>query len=102
MEEVLNNQQVRPGNATQFMHFAFSSDEEMMNFYLTLNRLINPESYLVESTDRERLKKLADVLFHNVEAFHAIRNYKNVSVREVIKGFGVHMMNTAISNTHRM
>lgn len=101
MEEVLNNQQVRPGDATQFMHFAFSSDEEMMNFYLTLNRLINPESYLVERTDRKRLEELVDVLNYNVEAFYAIRNYKYISVREVIKGFGAHMMNTAVSNTHR-
>lgn len=51
------------------MHFVFSSDEEMMNFYLTLNRFINPESYLVESTDRKRLEDLVDILCHNVEAF---------------------------------
>lgn len=69
MKEILNNSQVRPGNATQFMHFVFSSDEEMMNFYLTLNRFINPESYLVESTDRKRLEDLVDILCHNVEAF---------------------------------
>ena len=102
MKEILNNSQVRPGNATQFMHFVFSSDEEMMNFYLTLNRFINPESYLVESTDRKRLEDLVDILCHNVEAFYAIRHYQHISVSEVIKGCGVHMMNTAVSNTHRM
>ena len=49
MKEVLNNQQiVCPGDATQFMHAIFSSDHEMMTFYLTLNRFINPASYLVE------------------------------------------------------
>lgn len=73
----------------------------MMNFYLTLSRFINPESYLVESTDRRRLEDLVNVLCHNMEAFHAIRNYKHISVREVIKGFGTHMMNTTVSNTHR-
>lgn len=37
MKEVLNNQQiVCPGDATQFMHAIFSSDHEMMTFYLTL------------------------------------------------------------------
>lgn len=45
MKEVLNNQQiVCPGDATQFMHAIFSSDHEMMTFYLTLNRFINPAS----------------------------------------------------------
>ena len=55
MEEVLSNQQARPGDATQLMHVIFSSDDEMMSFYLTLNRFMNPESYLVERTDRKRL-----------------------------------------------
>ena len=45
---------------------------------------------------------MVDILCHNVEAFYAIRHYQHISVREVIKGFGVHMMNTAVSNTHRM
>ena len=36
MREVLNNQQiVCPGDATQFMHAIFSSDHEMMTFYLS-------------------------------------------------------------------
>ena len=54
MEEVLNNQQVRPGDATQFMHAIFSSDDEMMTFYLTFSRFVNPDSYLVQCTDRKR------------------------------------------------
>ena len=29
------------------------------------------------------------------------RNYKSISVKEVIRGFGAHMMNTLISNTNR-
>lgn len=55
MEEVLSNQQARPGDATQLMHTIFSSDDEMISFYLTLNCFMNPESYLVERTDRKRL-----------------------------------------------
>ena len=35
MEEVLSNQQARPGDATQLMHVIFSSDDEMMAFYLS-------------------------------------------------------------------
>ena len=94
MKEVLSNQQARPGDATQLMHAIFSSDDEMMSFYLTLNRFMNPESYLVERTDRKRLEDLASTLCSNVAAFEAIRNYKS-------RGFGAHMMNTLISNTNR-
>lgn len=101
MEEILNNQQVRPGDATQFMHAIFSSDDEMMTFYLTLNRFINPESYLLERTDRKRLEDLAKVLRCNVAAFDAIRCYKSISVKEVIKGFGTYMMDTLVSKANR-
>lgn len=101
MEEVLNNQQVRPGDATQFMHAIFSSDDEMMTFYLTLSRFVNPDSYLVQCTDRKRLEDLANVLRSNVVAFNAIHSYKSISVKEVIKGFGMYMMSIHISNANR-
>ena len=38
MEEVFWLVVARPGDATQLMHAIFSSDDEMMAFYLTLNR----------------------------------------------------------------
>ena len=101
MEEVLSNQEARPGDTTQLMHAIFSSDDEMMSFYLTLNCFMNPESYLVERTDRKRLEDLANTLYSNVAAFEAIRTYKSISVKEVIRGFGAHMMNTQISNANR-
>jgi len=88
MKEVLNNQQiVCPGDATQFMHAIFSSDHEMMTFYLTLNRFINPASYLVERSDRQRLEDLENVLFGNVAAFEAVHHFKKISVKDVIKGY---------------
>lgn len=102
MEEILDNQLVRPGDETQFMHAIFSSDDEMMTFYLTLNRFINSSSYLVERSDRKRLQDLANALYGNVAAFDAISNYKFISVKEVIRGFGMHMMNTQISNANRL
>ena len=103
MREVLNNQQiVCPGDATQFMHAIFSSDHEMMTFYLTLNRFINPASYLVERSDRQRLEDLENVLFGNVAAFEAVHHFKKISVKDVIKGFGMHMMNMQVSNANRM
>lgn len=101
MEEILNNQQVRPGDVTQFMHAIFSSDDEMMTFYLTLNRFINPESYLLERTAQQRLDDLASALYRNVAACNAVCSCKSISVKEVIKGFGEYMMSTFISNTNR-
>lgn len=101
MEEVLNNQQARPGDATQFMHFIFSSEEEMKTFYLTLNRCINPEDYLIEKTDRERLEKLAHVLYGNVAAYAAVRSNRTVSVKDAIIGLGMLMQTTYISLAHR-
>ena len=101
MEEVLNNQQVRPGDATQFMRSIFSSDAEMMTFYLTFSRFVNPDSYLVQCTDQKRLEDLANVLRSNVVAFNAIHSYKSISVKEVIKGFGMYMMSIHISNANR-
>lgn len=101
MEEVLNHQQVRPGDATQFMHYIFSSDAEMMTFYLTFSRFVNPDSYLVQCTDQKRLEDLANVLRSYVLAFDAIHNYKSISVKEVIKGFGMYMMNIQFSNANR-
>lgn len=80
----------------------FSSDHEMMTFYLTLNRFINPASYLVERSDRQRLEDLENVLFGNVAAFEAVHHFKKISVKDVIKGFGMHMMNMQVSNTNRM
>ena len=102
MEKVLNNQQVRPGSATQFMHAIFSSDDEMLTFYLTLNRFINQSSYLVERSDGRRLEDLANVLRNNLAAFEAVHNYKNISVKDVVRGFGMHMMNTQVSNAKRL
>ena len=103
MREVLNNQQiVCPGDATQFMHAIFSSDHEMMTFYLTLNRFINPSSYLVERSDRQRLEDLENVLFGNVAAFEQFIILRKLVVKDVIKGFGMHMMNMQVSNANRM
>ena len=41
-------------------------------------------------------------LFGNVAAFEAVHHFKKISVKDVIKGFGMHMMNMQVSNTNRM
>lgn len=102
MEELINNQQVRPGDATQFMHVIFSSNEEMLAFYLTLSRITDPSSYLVERSDKRRLEDLAAILQGNIFAFDAVRSFKHAKMKDVIRGFGMHMMNTNISNRNRL
>ena len=56
MEAILNKEQVRPGDETQFMHAAFTSEEEMMSFYLILNRFVNQSTYFMQRPDVERLE----------------------------------------------
>ncbi|WP_294481527.1 hypothetical protein [uncultured Bacteroides sp.] len=102
MEELINNQQVRPGDATQFMHVIFSSNEEMLAFYLTLSRITDPSSYLVERSDKRRLEDLAAILQGNILAFDAVRSFKNIKVKDVVRGLGLHMMRTSISNRNRL
>lgn len=58
MEAMLMKEQVRPGDETQFMHAVFTSEEEMLTFYLTLNRFANPVSYFMQREDVERLENL--------------------------------------------
>ena len=102
MEEILNNEQARPGDETQLMHVVFSSDDEMMAFYLTLYHLMNPESFMVQCTDKKKLEDLAKRLYKRMPAFEAVNAYCTISVKEVIKGFGLNMMNTNLSNGNRL
>ena len=102
MEENLNNEQVRPGDETQLMHAIFSSDDEMMAFYLTLYRSMYPGSHLVQSTDKKRLEELKNMLYRNAATFEVINNYQSISVKEVIKGLGLHMADGSISKSKRL
>lgn len=102
MEENLNNEQVRPGDETQLMHAVFSSDDEMMAFYLTLYRSMYPGSHLVQSTDKKRLEELKNMLYRNAATFEVVNNYQSISVKEVIKGLGLHMADGSISKSKRL
>ena len=55
---------------------------------------------MVERSDRQRLEDLENVLFGNVAAFEAVHHFKKISVKDVIKGFGMHMMNMQVSNAN--
>ena len=102
MEENLNNQQIRPGDETRLMHAVFSSDDEMLGFYLTFYRLMYPGNCLVQSTDKKKLEELGKGFYNNIPAFEAVKNYKSIGIKEVVKGFGMDMMNTQVSNANRL
>ena len=92
METTLNNGQFRPGNETQFMYTAFASEGEMLGFYLSLNRFVNPVTYCVQRTDMERL----DNLLHTLGKFQLFMGrfgtYQSLGIKPLIEGFGLYMM----------
>lgn len=97
MEAILNKEQVRPGDETQFMHAAFTSDEEMMTFYLTLNRLVNPVTYFMQRTDVERLTNLLRMLGkfqHFTDLFDV---HQSMGIKVLTEGFGLYMMQQTVS-----
>lgn len=101
MEAILNNEQVRPGDETQFMHAVFTSEEEMMNFYLTLNCFVSPGTCLVQRSDSYRLKKLLGTLGRFQYFVDLFGDYHSLGVKQLIEGFGLYMTQTSISNSER-
>ena len=102
MEAILNKEQVRPGDETQFMHAAFTSEEEMMTFYLTLNRLVNPVSYFMQRTDVERLTNLLRMLGkfqHFTDLFDV---HQSMGIKVLVEGYGLYMMQQTVSKKERL
>lgn len=101
MEAILNNEQVRPGDETMFMHAVFTSDEEMKNFYLTLDRFVNPTTYFVQQSEVERLGNLFR-MFGKYQYFtNLFASYGSMGVRQLIEGYGLYMMKPSLSNKER-
>lgn len=85
------------------MHAIFTSEEEMMTFYLTLNRFVNMGSYLVQRSDAERLENLLYSLGKIQHFTNFFRKYNSDGVKQLVEGFGLHMMQTTYSNReHRL
>lgn len=101
MEAILNNEQVRPGDETMFMHVAFTSEEEMRNFYLILNRFVNPTTYFMQRADTERLENLRDTLGKFERFINIFGTYQSVGIRPLVEGFGLYMMQQTLSNRKR-
>ena len=101
MEENLSNSQAVLGISPDAMHNAFQSDEEMLNFYLTLNRFINPLTYYMERTVLERLNDLHQTLAIFADFTGPIGTHSYRGVDNLVKGFGLLMMRTDLSVKNR-
>lgn len=101
MEAILNKEQVRPGDETQFMHAAFTSEEEMMTFYLILNRFVNPVTYYMQRPDVERLEDLQRTLgkFHHFTDLFG--HHEVVGIKPLVEGFGLYMMQQTMPDKKR-
>lgn len=101
MEENLSNSQAVLGNSPDAMHNAFKSDEEMLNFYLTLNRFINPVTYYMEKTVLERLNDLHQMLVIFADFTGPIGTHTYRGVDNIVKGFGSLMIRADLSAKDR-
>ncbi|WP_300701831.1 hypothetical protein [Bacteroides sp.] len=101
MEAILNNEQVRPGDETQFMHAIFTSDEEMMTFYLTLNRFVNMGTYFVQRPDIERLENLLVTLGKFHYFVNLLGSYHTLGMKQLIEGFGMYIAQQYLSSKSR-
>lgn len=101
MEAILNKEQVRPGDETQFMHAAFTSEEEMMTFYLILNRFVNPTTYFMQRPDVERLEDLQRTLGKLLHFTNHFATHEIVGIKPLVEGFGLYMMQQAIPDKKR-
>ena len=102
MKAKFTTPQVPPGDETQFMHVAFSSDDDMLNFYLILNRFVNPVTYLMQRSDMERLEDLHRMLKQQAAFLTPMENHYFSGINELTRAFGMFMMNINISNTNRI
>lgn len=97
MEENLSNPQAVIDNAPDAMHNAFESEEEMLKFYLTMNRFVNPLTYNMEKTALERLNDLHKSLAAFSDFTGPVGTYSFDGVDNMVRGFGLYLMRTDIS-----
>lgn len=101
MEENLSNQQAVIDNAPDAMHNAFESDEEMLKFYLTMNRFMNPLTYNMEKTTLERLNDLHKTLTQFADFTGPIGTHCYDGIDNIVRGFGLYMMRNDLSMNNR-
>ena len=102
MEANLHTPQVPPGDANQFMHAAFASKEEMLNFYLIMNRFVNPVTYFMQRTDKERLEDLLITLGQYAHSLSPFEAQQFLGVGPLIPGFALYMLKENVPKKKRI
>lgn len=101
MEENLSPQLVIRRNDFAATRDAFPSDEEMLKFYLTMNRFVNPLEYHTEKTVLQKLKDLHHVLVQFINFAGPVSTHNYEGIDHMIRGFGLFMTHTEISLNKR-
>lgn len=89
-------------NGPEAMQNAFESEKEMLKFYLTMNRFINPLTYNMKRTELQRLQDLHDTLGMLAAFTGPVGTHQYDATGEIVKGFGLYMTHTEISLKARM
>ncbi|MCD7925589.1 MAG: hypothetical protein LUI85_13230 [Bacteroides sp.] len=102
MEAKLHTPQVPPGDETQFMHAAFTSDKEMLDFYLIFNRFVNPVTYFMQRTDKRRLEDLLFILGKQAHFLFMLETNHFLGINPLVQGFGLFMLKDNLSKQKRI
>lgn len=101
MEANLNTPQSAPGDETQFMHAVFSSDEEMLSFYLVMNRFVNSVTNNMCRSDMERLTELHRILNQFAYFLYPLENYRFEGIKLLVEGLGLYMLQKRDLSEHK-
>lgn len=101
MEANLNTPQAAPGDETKFMHAVFSSDEEMLSFYLVMNRFVNSVTNNMCRSDIERLIELHRTLNQFAYLLYPLENYRFDGIKLLVEGLGLYMLQKRDLSEHK-
>lgn len=101
MEANLNLPQTAPGDETQFMHAVFTSDEEMLSFYLVMNRFVNSVTNNMYRSDLERLTDLHRLLTQFAYFLYPLENYHFEGIKQLVEGLGLYMLQKKDLSEHK-
>lgn len=97
MKENSSNQQAVCKKEFEAVRNAFHSDEEMLKFYLTLNRFLNPTTYETEQPALQRLYDLHTTLSSFFQFTGPIGTHSFSGMDNIMKGYGLFMMHNELS-----
>lgn len=101
MKENSSNQQAVCKKEFEAVRNAFHSDEEMLKFYLTLNRFLNPTTYETEQPALQRLYNLHTTLSSFFQLTGPIGTHSFKGMDNIMNGYGLLTMRNEFSMRKR-